>query len=213
MIEIIKELSSSSVLHMGGARIEQYGIGEEAWRKFNGGVATHFAIYADGKDLREGELVLCQTMQTNQWSVGFVASAYDPQRAECLIREIGSDKLCHVSNERFIPIRGSFYGRSWMLEGEQRKFYEETQKASRILDGYIHVFTHVTFDGDAAFIHVRRRHGGIAGSDGMFDLPYKIQVDDWRGMKAERIAEIMDAAGFEHSDFAWKKAKSLEDAK
>jgi hypothetical protein len=115
---------------------------------------VHIARYQDPKP---GDLVLCKTMNVNDWKIGWYVQCVG--YSEAMIREIGTQRICHVSNEDFAPIVGMPYDE--ILEGDEYVFYRKVLKAFYRGYEFNYRFGGVTFDGRDATIWVREAFGGL----------------------------------------------------
>lgn len=105
-------------------------------------------------ELSNGDLVFANTtIVPNDFMVGFVEKI-DFDNDCVVIREIGSDKLCNYSNERFTKIDKSYLGYE-ILEGIQYKIYKKVLKAFDAYTNYTTRFKSINFDGDSCFIEGR----------------------------------------------------------
>lgn len=103
-------------------------------------VSPHrFAFEADHWEtdlskIRPGDLVKCGTQRSvNRWNIAwYIGPSDDPRDAQDpghvhLLREIGGETQCRMSNESISAIRG--IPARWLLEGHQWRAYVKTQKA------------------------------------------------------------------------------------
>jgi hypothetical protein len=169
--------------------------GSENYKRDGGdGYYVHFAPW---KDPQKGDLVLCEAMSIDDWSVGFVHMVISNH--ECIIREIGSDRLCRVSNEGFSPIIGM--SSIDLLEGAQYGFYQKVLKAFRKGDEFLYCFGGIDFDGEDAIIWVRERYGGIIRFREHGSAPFSIRMrwSDKTTIKA--ILQAMRDGGYGTREF------------
>ena len=198
LMEIISELASTQILgpasHGGG------GYHEAAYqdKTLRGDLPlTHFAYSIQDEDLKPGMLVLCQTMGINDWKVGFIVKRLEYGR--CLIREIGSERVCDVGNERFLPILG--LTERQLLEGDRYQFYLKVQKAFSRGDEYFYRFGGVTFEEHEAVIWVRDYHGGFLKYRQGGSLPFAVRLRWNKRTSVKAILEAMRAAGYGTREF------------
>ena len=78
-------------------------------------------------NLKPGMLVMCMTSRNiHDWTVGIL---YEKIYDGWAIKEIGSDRICNVTNEAFIPIEGM--SEISLLTGDNFKFYQKVLKVFR----------------------------------------------------------------------------------
>ena len=164
--------------------------GDVAYDDGYGGQYVHFAPWVGDEELKPGELVMCQTGNISDWKIGFVVRRIEYGR--CLIREIGSDRTCDYSNERFIPIRG--LSPTELLEGDDYQFYLKVLKAFDRGDEFWHRFGGVDITGRHATILVRERYGGIKYKSGT--KPFPIEMDWTPKTTIKAILEAMREGGY-----------------
>lgn len=157
LMTIIDELNSASVLAPRDAKQRGWEIGDAAYVDDSGHEYVHFAPWIGDEDIRPGELVWARTGSIGDFKIGFVV-----RRLGCgrfLIREIGSNRTCDYSNERFIPIRG--LSKIDLLEGDKYQFYLKVLKAFARGDDLWHRYGGVEIEDGKAVIWVRERYGGL----------------------------------------------------
>lgn len=118
---------------------------------------THFA-YWDKYELKVRDLVLCQSSGLHDWTIGYIHELYDS--ATAVIGEIGTNRLCRVGNESFIPIRGMEKYELW--EGEEYKFSMKVKKAFARGREYWYRYGGLEFPTkQEAVIYIREKFGGL----------------------------------------------------
>lgn len=123
----------------------------------NGHEYVHFGAY-DDRPVQKGDLVMAQTGPVNDWKIAWVHQVVSSDT--CVLREIGSNRLCTWSNERFCRIVGLH--ESLLLEGEEYLFERKVIKAFHKGDKYIYRFGGVDFlDNGIATIWIREVFGGM----------------------------------------------------
>jgi hypothetical protein len=142
---------------------------------------THFATY---RTPQKGDLVLCQSMPLNEWVVGFCEE--NRGNGEMMVREIGSDRLCHVGNESFVPITG--LNDYELLEGDQFKFQQKVIKTFWKYEEYSYMYAGVDFLNETdAIIWVRKKW-----SDDRFSIP----VNWTTKISMKKLADHMRQHGY-----------------
>jgi hypothetical protein len=194
LMHIIDGLQAAEILARPDARAAAWSIGDAAYKTDSGGQYVHFAPWVDDEDLQPGELVYCHTSRVNDFKIGFVVERLDYGR--CMIREIGSDRVCDYGNERFIPIRG--LSSIQLLEGEKYKFYVKVLKAFDRGDEYWYRFGGVEIENGKATITVRQRHGGFYRSG---TKPFAVVVEWTPKTTIKAILEALRAGGYGTHEF------------
>jgi hypothetical protein len=188
LMEVISGLRTAQSLAPRDAKSKEWTIGDAAYDNGSGGQYVHFAPWAGDEDLKPGELVMCQTGQIDDFKIGFIVRRVEYGR--CIIREIGSDRLCDYSNEMFTPIRG--LTATQLLEGEQYKFYLKVRKAFERGDEFWHRFGGVDIQDGAAVIWVRERYGGLKTPS----RPFSVDVTWTPKTTIKAILEALRAGGY-----------------
>ena len=161
---------------------------EAKFREADGHEYAHFGAYDDRK-VQKGDLVLCVTTSVHDWKIGWVHEVVDFNT--CVIREIGSDRLCNVYNERFQRIVGVH--ESLLLEGEQYAFQQKVFKAFHKGDEYLYRFGGVDFLPDnVARIWIREVFGGIAEPS----KPFSFEMKWSKRTSVKKILEAMRENGY-----------------
>lgn len=174
---LVRELASTSVL----ATIPDVG-----WSK-----PVRVALL---RKPQKGDLVVCATSPLSHWTVAVVHEARSDQ--ECVLREIGSERLCRMGNERFYVLAN--VAPADLFEGKQQEFHLKVRKAFDHGNG-LHVFGGLEFDGGTAAVTVRERFGGlIAGKE---SVPYVLQIP-WRDRPSiKKIVKSLLDAGWMTREF------------
>ena len=100
LMTIIRELKSTMLC----ARDPRTGLGDFKNGFGKDGEYVHFEGTSLGPPPEVGSLVVCDSGYLHDYTIGFVEEVLG--YAECMIREIGTDRLCRVSNESFSKIVG-----------------------------------------------------------------------------------------------------------
>lgn len=184
LTRIIKGLRSTGALVHDAA----YSWSSEPYRSGNG-YYIHFAPWNEPK---RGDLVLCETGEISDVSIGFVHEVISGDR--CIIREIGSNKLCDYGNERFTPIVG--LSEIDLLEGEKYEFYRKVLKAFARGDEYWYRFGGLHFDGEDAVIWIREPFGGYIQYREHGSEPFSVSMKWNKNTTIKAILQAMISAGY-----------------
>lgn len=102
-------------------------------------------------EIKVGDLV---TGMTSIWYNDFLVGYVTEVRSDGLmIREIGSDRVCFYSNERFLRIDKEILGEE-ILEGEEYKLYQKSLKAFSECVGFR--YCGIKFDKNKVFLSARK---------------------------------------------------------
>lgn len=140
-----------------------------------------------------GDLVLCSTSggrQYHDWIVGWVKEIHSSN--ECLIREIGSDRLCKVSNEQFYIIEG--LSDLEKLEGDQYKFYRKVVTAINKYGDDWRRFSDIKFNEDQVTVSLREKFNGLQRNK--VQVPFEITFKWNPKMTYKKIATILEENGW-----------------
>lgn len=105
-----------------------------------------------------GDLVLAVTSGIHEFSIGYVVEKIT--ESDMVIREIGSDKICKISNEMFYKIDTSHLSKNILLEGIQYELYLKTEKALRKYNGvsfYQYALMEIEFNNNIATVYLRKK--------------------------------------------------------
>lgn len=134
---------------------------------------VHFESTLGSDNVKIGDLVLCETSGIHDFTVGYVQAITG--YSDCIIREIGTNRICRVGNERFTKIKG--LTKDSLLEGVQYKFKRKVLKAFYWGEhDYKYRFGGLEFTGDkgrTAIIKIREKWGGINHTSIPFDVVIK----------------------------------------
>jgi hypothetical protein len=112
-----------------------------------------------------GDLVVCNSsgrFTPHPYIVGWVQEVRD--HAHCLIRELGSNRLCDISNESFTRING--IRQVDLLEGHHYKFYRKVCVLVSRNDNWDYRLRQMTFKGDGTCkASFTPKFGGTAARD------------------------------------------------
>lgn len=198
---IIQELHTTETLAPRDAKTRAWNIGDAAYDD-NGRQYVHFAPWVDDGDIQPGDLVMCQTSETNSFKISFVVRRLEYGR--CILREIGSDRTCDYSNERFIPIRG--LTPTQLLEGDKYKFYIKISKAFALGDEFWYRFGGAEIEDGKATIWVRERYGGLKRPS----KPFPIAIEWSPETTAEDILAALRTGGYGTREFELVKQEAGE---
>jgi len=183
LMTILENLSFTQTLAL-------HGYDEAKFRKDDTGndEYVHFGGYND-RPVQKGDLVLCCTTNVHDWKIGWVHEV--TSNDTCVIREIGSNRLCNVSNERFTRIVG--LNKSLLLEGDEYIFQQKVMRAFRKGDEYLYRFGGVEFPEDGvAEIWIREVFGGI----GKPSQPFSFAMKWNKRTSVKRILKTMRENGY-----------------
>lgn len=122
----------------------------------DGSVYVHFGCW-DDRPVQKGDLVLAETGHVSDFKIGWVHQVVDS--STCIIREIGSNRLCNYGNEKFTRIVG--LNPSLLLEGKEYIFEQKVIRAFRNGGEYMYRFGGVDFNGNSTTIWIREVFGGF----------------------------------------------------
>ncbi|MHC4864604.1 MAG: hypothetical protein ACYTEX_10995 [Planctomycetota bacterium] len=163
--------------------------------------------YADYEKPKKGDLVVCQSSGIHPYSVGFAVSDYEPNTAALRVREIGSGRVCHVSNESFVVIRNIH--KDELLEGRQRAFLAKVHKAFMRGDQYCYRYGGLDFDGDTVRIWIREVFGGHLHGTDQESVPFCAEMK-WNGRTSiKAILQAMQDAGYGTREFERRPVHKL----
>lgn len=124
--------------------------------KYDGSVYVHFGCW-DDRPIQKDDLVFAQTGHVSDFKIGWIHQVVDS--STCVIREIGSNRLCEYGNERFTRIVGMHP--SQLLEGKEYVFQQKVFRAFHKGDEYMYRPGGVDFKGSLATIWIREAFGGF----------------------------------------------------
>lgn len=104
--------------------------------------------------IRTGDLVLAVSSGLHDYTVGYVMDRNSD--SEMVIREIGSEKTCNISNEMFYKIDKDLLSDTVLLEGVEYKTYIKVSKAISNAGGYSQKFHSITFNDDVCTVNLRK---------------------------------------------------------
>ena len=125
-------------------------------------------------DINVGDLVLAVTSGIHEFSIGYVVEKM--RESDMVIREIGSNKTCKISNEMFYKIDTSNLSKTVLLEGMQYELYLKTEKALRKYnDVSFHQYRlmEIEFNESIATVYLRKKwHEYDKGTAPKFSFNY-----------------------------------------
>lgn len=109
----------------------------------------------NSSEIKIGDLVLAVTGKIHElqdFTIGYVVEINNEH--DMTLREIGSNRICNISNELFykIPI-DLLIDKNYLLEGEKYKIYEKVLKAISKCDDYFHS---IDFEDDLCIVRTRK---------------------------------------------------------
>lgn len=131
-----------------------------------------------------GDLVMCNTIRDTKYKFGYVMKIHDSSHMD--IREIGSNNICSISNEKFAPIRGMH--NLELLEGKEYTVYRKILKAFYKYDEYEYKFGGLKFTSENKVILSVRQKWQENTFDIEFEYDSKITI--------KRISELMYEQGY-----------------
>ena len=189
LMAIIRQLRSTAVL---GPHHDDWEVGSKAYgNRYGGSALVHFAPW-QGEKLEPGMLVVCNSSHLCDWTVSIIQEV-GPGYAECLLRELGTNRLCRMSNEAFTPICNMAESDLW--EGEQFAFAKKARKAFFCGDDYVYRYGGLSFSKDDprhATILVREVYGGLDKPS----LPFAIEIDWTPKTTIKAILQTMRDGGY-----------------
>jgi hypothetical protein len=191
LMSIIHQLSVTNTL---GPYHQNWSQGSAAYQQDGReGAFVHFAPW-DGSRLKPGMLVLCKTSvarEVHDWAVAYVVEVLGD--AECMLREIGSDRLLRMGNESFEPIVGM--PEHMLREREQHQFAKKVQAAFRRGGEYSYRYGGIDFDASnagRATVWVREVFGGMNKPS----RPFAVAMEYTRKTTTKAILEEMRKQGY-----------------
>ena len=110
------------------------------------------------KKPKVGDLVYINFFPASDWSVGRLDSFHPIEGY--MIREVGSDRLCHCYNCTAIVVKTE--GILEYFEGKEYLFVEKAYKVF-IRSYYITRLSDIEFEGKTAYVSLRKRWSGFDG--------------------------------------------------
>ena len=156
--------------------------------------------YVSSGEPKAGDLVICQgswVRGVHDWVVGYVDEVKG--YGHCMIREIGTDRLCDISNESFCTIHN--IDGDHLLTGDQHLFQRKVLRAFARGDEYSYRYGGVEFNGRGVTIWVREVFGGrLHGSD-TGSKPFHVAMRWRKNSSIKSILLAMRGAGYGTRDF------------
>lgn len=180
----------------------QYALKLKWGEKYDG---VHFAPWIKGNilgdKLKPGMLVLCETSPLrgiHNWTVGFLHSPIPDGWA---IKEIGSEKICNITNESFLPIVG--FSKEELLIGEDYDFLQKIYKAFSRGGSYFYRFGGIKIIEKRKWkIYIREAFGGLGldhGKEKSVPISFILRWNKKTSIKY--ILEKMIEAGYGTKEF------------
>ena len=167
---------------------------------------VHFGAY-DDRPVKKGDLVLACTGNVSDWKVGWVHEVVS--RDTCVIREIGSNRLCNYSNERFTRIVGM--PEESIYEGDEYIFQQKVMRAFGKGDEYFYRYGGVDFlENRTARIWIREVFGGMIHGG---SVPFSCDMKWDKRTSVKKILETMRENGYGTRKFDVVKKEGEETAK
>lgn len=148
--------------------------------------------HIDYRDVKAGDLVMCQTSGIHAFTIGYVVDKFNHDWQGCRIREIGSERLCNMSNESYIAIRG--LDEPWSWEGPRYVFYRKVGKAFRKLDDWYRYGGMKFNDDGTVTITIREKFGGMVRGD-QESVPFDVTMAWTPKMRIKHIIQSLKDGG------------------
>jgi len=95
---------------------------------YNEGLKREYVHFDySNNNIQKGDLVMGTSIMPHDYFIGWVEEVLS--YGHCMIRELGSNRVCDYSNEGFVKIVGLRPEQLW--EQEHREFYQKVLKAFR----------------------------------------------------------------------------------
>ena len=154
---------------------------------------VHFGAY-DDRPIQKGDLVMAVTGNVSDWKIAWVHQVVSSDT--CVLREIGSNRLCTWGNERFCRIAGIH--ESLLLEGDVYLFEQKVIRAFDKGDEYWYRFGGIDFlENGIARIWIREAFGGIKNRS----KPFSFELKWNKRTSVKGILEALRVNGYGTSKF------------
>jgi hypothetical protein len=155
-------------------------------------------MWASADNPKPGDLVIATTsgmFHTHPWVVGwYVENLRSGWGFGGVIRELGGDRLCNISNESFYVVKNVNPNDPQLLYGVQYKFYLKVRKAFAKADHYWYVFHRIAFpEPRLARISIRKKWQGAKPFT--VDVPFKSKTT------IKFIKETLESGGLGTREF------------
>jgi len=185
LLTIIRELQTMLVLARGAYQLDFHD--RSAGREY-----VHFE-HREYDKIKPGDLVICQTSGIHDFTVGFVVDKFDPDWHGLLLREIGTERTCRMSNERYYCIVGLSEHDLW--EGGKHQFDLKVKKAFWKTNEDWYRFGGLRFNDDGtATMTVREKFGGCC-TNGDESVPFEVTMPWNKRTSVKKIVEALIAGG------------------
>jgi len=200
---IVRELSTTQIL---ARKVNLTFSAADFERGF--GDRGHYAHFAAYRQPVVGDLVLCNSSGLHPWTIGWYVEQEPRGHATATIREIGTERLCNMSNESFYPIVGM--SPLDMLEGEQHRFYAKVTRAFWKADEYFYRFGGLDFpEKRRAIIWVREAFGGHLG-EREESVPFAVETTFTVRTSIDRIVRTLREGGLGTRKFERQERETRE---
>jgi len=187
LMEVIKELHTTLML---GVRYQDFDR-----TLLDRGVGREYVHFGRFEEIKSGDLVMGTTGHTSDFTIGWVDEVLG--HSHCMIREIGSDRLCNYSNESFVKIKGLKPEQLW--EQEYKEFEKKLIKAFVRGGDWEHRYGGLEFGEDrknrTATISIRKRWGNPDYHPFSFTMKWNKRTS------IKKILEEMRQAGYGTREF------------
>jgi hypothetical protein len=166
---------------------------------------VYFDIHANRQALKRGDLVLCASDNGNHdWVVSYLVKPLYDSFEGWQLREIGTSRLCNMTNNSFIPIRGLRPSQLW--EGEEYEFSVKVLKAFARGDEYLYRYGGLEFgENQTALIWIREAFGGMKADQE--SIPFSLEMKWNKKTSIAAILRAMREAGYGTRAFEYEDRK------
>lgn len=197
LANVIKGLAASQLLAKGRHYNEE---------DFQSSTGTYVHLAYD-RPARVGDLVLCQTSGfwgSHPWQIAWYVEHEPRGFGTATLREIGTERLCNMGNESFLPVVGM--RPLELLEGEQYLFYRKVMRAFSRGGEYVYRFGGLDFpEKRVGRVGIREAFGGH-GAPGE-SVPFSVDIPFNRKTSIKAILAAMREAGYGTRKFVHRAAE------
>ncbi len=184
LVHIIRELLTTQILRMPWNT--NYRDATLSNREY-----VHFV--SGDEAVKPGDLVICNTSGVHDFTIAWMVEklAY----SEFLLREIGSERTCRMSNESVWIIRG--LTEPWTWEGDKYQFYKKVWNAFWKAGDDWYRFGGLAFnENNDAVMTVREKFGGaLSLSSGEESVPFTVTMPWSKRTSVKAITAALIAGG------------------
>lgn len=103
-----------------------------------------------------GDLVMCSSSGVHDWSIGTLVEKGAGFDIPWVIKEIGGERLCNITNDSFYKIPKDWIPDKYLITDEEFKVYEKCIKALRKCE-YGTLYHSISFDGKECTLNIRKK--------------------------------------------------------